>query len=132
MRFRSKLRPEDLRAKLAELGLSQRKFAQMAHLPRPSICKACNSREYVSVDIATSLRLVEVIIHLRQIHARPGRRNVKALLTLAEKPIALQRRRKGKTGGQYRPRKPKVTPPIAPAITPPRPRCTPNSSSPPR
>jgi hypothetical protein len=122
MRFRSKITPAQLRQKLIDLNLSQSQFARMTFLPREGINKACNARTHIPRDIALGLRLAEITIALRAIvnnhHRRPGWRNINAVLAIAEDPIVLQKRKPGRKGGRYKPRQPKITPPIQPVIPP--------------
>jgi hypothetical protein len=121
-RVRSRLTSADLRAKLLALGLSQRKFSQIASLPRVSVVRACHAPGFITIDIARGLRLCEVIVGLRAIvndrTRRPGWRKLKAILEAADKPIAFQKRQRGKTGATYR-LKPKFKPPTT-AGSPPR------------
>ena len=91
-------------------------------LPRGSICRACTSSNYVPLDIAIALRLVEAIMALRAIvadgHRRPGWRRIREVLSQAERPIRLSAKRK-RRGKRARRVKPMPLPAIEPVITTP-------------
>jgi hypothetical protein len=114
--FRSKVSGPEFKQSLARLGMTQQGFARLTCVPRESVCAACNRPGYISVTLALALRLAEVITGLRAIindrKRRPGWHKVKAILTLAEDRVVLQKRKPGRKGGQYRPQKPKVPTPI--------------------
>jgi hypothetical protein len=123
MRFRSKVTPTQFRQKLVDLGLSQRSFAKLTCVPRETVCSACNSKTYIARDLANALKIAEITIALRALvnnhHRRPGWGNVKRILAIAEDPVVLQKRKPGRKGAKYRPRRPKIPQPVFPAAPPP-------------
>jgi hypothetical protein len=123
MRGRSRITPSEFRQALRSLGLSQERFADTASISRRSVNRACCAKECISVAMANSLRLAQVTLALRAIvaarHARPGWHRMKAVLAIAETPVKLIKRKRGRHGARYRPRQPKAVVPAAALETPP-------------
>jgi hypothetical protein len=118
----SAVAPEELRAALTALDLSQGKFAKLIGVSRESVNRACSPHGgRVLITIALGLRYVRLIADLRELLAadreRLGRRRLRAAIRRAEQPVCapLKRRRSPNPSKLRAPVPPAfVAPPTAP------------------